>query len=291
MGLGLLDGLSSRDYPQDGEPTEPWLMTEASFLSDFGRLGRSLIGAVVREADEPARYLLGDEPELFDWGMRHTDVPEPPVPNGAPRYRLATTEPQWGRLGGAGIEPPAGSLPQIAGHDARHGNIIAGAPAMFSFSLGEPDLELGKWQVHEWGGYGRDAVRTHDQDGLIDEEAARIGLDPDLIRAIMYQENARGWYDVLADLVGEPSSVLPMNIQPDLWRELGIDQVGAHDPRTNIRAGAKLLRAIVDRVPDPTPAKIASIWNDGGRTRVSDFGARVGRTYLAKPWRTGQGGW
>lgn len=287
MGLGLLNGLRSQQNVLDREPTEPWLETEASFLSDLARFGRSNVARLLRAADEPARDVFGDEPEFLGWGIGQPNLPEPPVPNGAPRYRLATTAPEWGRLGGAGVEPPAGSLPQIDGGDARQANILAGAPGVFGFSLDPPDPALGQWQVHERGDIGRDEVRKHDRHGLIEEEAARVGIDSDLIRAVMYQENARGHYwggSWLWEQLGWADSILPMNIQPDRWRELGIDEDSAYDARTNIRAGARLLRAIVDRLPDPTPAKVASIWNDGKRTTVSEFGARVGRTYLAKPW-------
>lgn len=193
----------------------------------------------------------------------------------------------WRCWGGTASRFPAADRRQ----GSRHANILAGAPGAFGFAVEEPNLDLGRWQVHEFGELGRNAVREHDKSGIIEEEAARVGLDPDLIRAIMYQENARGWYDVLLDPLGAATSILPMNIQPGYWGQLGIDEETARDPRTNIRAGAKLLRAIVDRLPDPTPAKVATIWNSLGRTEVSDFGARVGRTYLAKPWHTGQGGW
>lgn len=75
-----------------------------------------------------------------------------------------------------------------------------------------------------------------------------------------------------------------MNINPEIWGGLGIDRRTAADYLTNIRAGVPLIKRISDRIENPTPEKIASIWNFTGRERVNDFGAYAGRVYIEKPW-------
>ena len=147
---------------------------------------------------------------------------------------------------------------------------------------------------------GRAAVTEHD--AIIVEEARSQSLDPDLLRAVIYLENARGgaygrpsdtvqrqlpdWVreDVLSHFGLDKPSILPMNIQPSTWGSLGLDHDNAFDPVTNIRAGATLLRRIVDRLPDPDPAKVGSNYNFTGRERVNDYGAALDRIYREKPW-------
>ncbi|CCQ74812.1 transglycosylase SLT domain-containing protein [Magnetospira sp. QH-2] len=125
---------------------------------------------------------------------------------------------------------------------------------------------------------------------LIDREAKKQGVDPDLVKAIVYSENARGNYfgaAKAAEGIGIADSILPMNIQPETWKELGISMENAFDPAKNIKAGVLLIRRIQERIEDPNPAKIASIWNYMGREKVNDFGAYVGRIHSEKPWAEG----
>ena len=76
-----------------------------------------------------------------------------------------------------------------------------------------------------------------------------------------------------------------MNINPQIWGALGMaGREDARDPEKNIRAAATLLRRISDRLDDPAPEKIGSLWNGIGLETVNQRGARIGRIYREKPW-------
>jgi len=128
-------------------------------------------------------------------------------------------------------------------------------------------------------------VRLHDE--IIRREAGRQGVDPDLVRAIIYAENARGHYFSaarLAESLGRADSIFPMNINPTLWRDLGFAGRDPGDPEVNIRAGVTLLRRIRDRLDDPAPEAIGTLYNSLAKDRVTDYGAYVGRLVREKPW-------
>ncbi|MBB3066710.1 transglycosylase SLT domain-containing protein [Limibacillus halophilus] len=81
--------------------------------------------------------------------------------------------------------------------------------------------------------------------------AKEVGVDPTLLTAIIYTENARGWYGLLGEAVGRSKTILPMNINPKKWSKyFDGDPSKASDPEANIRAGAQLLKGIAARVPD-----------------------------------------
>ncbi|MCF3628130.1 hypothetical protein RJ527_08645 [Thalassospiraceae bacterium LMO-SO8] len=122
---------------------------------------------------------------------------------------------------------------------------------------------------------------------LLIAEARKQGVDPDLVKAIVYAENARGHYFGTAKMLEGfqlAGTIFPMNIDPEKWSGLGIDKNSAYAPESNVKAGVTLIKRIFDRVPNPSPAKIASVWNYVGRENVNDFGAYVARIYREKPW-------
>lgn len=182
--------------------------------------------------------------------------------------------------------PPAKytTVPTLRNAKERIENIVADKPARFNISKNPNADSSSPW--YESAGAGKSAVALHSS--LIEREARRQKVDPDIIKAIMYAENSRGHYfgaARAAEGFDAADSLLPMNIRPDIWQGLGITKRTANDPRTNIRAGVTLIKRIRDRIDNPTPEKIASIWNFTGREKVNDFGAYVGRIFREKPWR------
>ena len=129
---------------------------------------------------------------------------------------------------------------------------------------------------------GATAVATHG--ATIEIEAARQGVDADLVKAIMYVENAQGRSYGFAETFGLASTILPMNINKYLWSGLGAEPEQFYDPQINVRMVVTLLSCIRDRIGDPTPGKIAAIWNFAGHEMVSDFGARVQDVYDRRLW-------
>ena len=75
-----------------------------------------------------------------------------------------------------------------------------------------------------------------------------------------------------------------MNINQEIWSGLGLTDENIYNPEVNVRAGVILIKRIADRIENPTPAKIASIYNSTGRENVNEYGAYVGKIYNEKPW-------
>ena len=88
----------------------------------------------------------------------------------------------------------------------------------------------------------------------------------------MYVENAQGKdYGDVFEFLGVSRTILPMNINKNIWSGLGAEPEEFFDPEINIRMGVTLIRRIRDRIDDPTPEKIGSIWIFTGRELVNDY--------------------
>lgn len=131
---------------------------------------------------------------------------------------------------------------------------------------------------------GKIAVQKNDQ--KIVRYSQKHNMDPDMVRAIIYAENARGYYGYPVDMIGLSKSVFPMNIRPNIWSDL-IDgkEKDLYDPNYNVKTGVLLLSRIRDRVQKPTPQKIGSLWNSLSGTHITEFGDYVGTVYKDKPWK------
>ena len=81
---------------------------------------------------------------------------------------------------------------------------------------------------------GKEAVNKYGE--IVDKEAKAQGVDPNLVKAILYYENADGHKfggNAFADKLGWSGSVMPMNINPNIWKGLGIDRETASNPELN----------------------------------------------------------
>ena len=142
---------------------------------------------------------------------------------------------------------------------------------------------------------GRHQVKLHDD--LIEREAKRQGIDPDLVRSVMYLENAQGWYGHLSE--GMPKwapeslqsdTILPMNVSQTGWNGLGFSPQNAHNPEANVAIGTQILGKIQDRLVNPNVATIGTLYNGLGFDQVSDYGAQLQEIFDAKPWLEGSHG-
>lgn len=161
--------------------------------------------------------------------------------------------------------------------------IIEDAPARFEI-IENPDADPDYGAFRSLHRFGWNAVRRYR--AIIEREAAAQDVDDNLVKAIMYVENAQS-LDSQVDEglgLGLSESLLPMNIRPDPWAAIEDPPADLSDPATNIRIAVTLIRRIAERVDDPTPAKVASIWNFTGRELVNDFGARVQDAYERRLW-------
>jgi len=121
-------------------------------------------------------------------------------------------------------------------------------------------------------------------DGFIRASAGRQGVDPDLIRAIVYVESTHGYYDAILSPFDANSSILPMNINTAFWGNTWGTRDDLKNPAKNIEAGARMLKSIRMAMPGASISKIATIYNDSGARMVNSYGARVQAVYRTKPW-------
>ena len=204
------------------------------------------------------------------------DSPRPPgVPSDDPAKRDRAD----------GEEAGQNPVPVLNMPDERTASILADTPARFEIK-DNPNAD-GSKALHEWSARAKKVVSEND--GLIEEMAKKHDVDPDLIRAVMWSENARGHWGgagKLADSLGISNSAEPMNVDKEKWSSLlGKNPHEMYDTRNNVEAGTILLKRIRDRIEAPTAAKIGSIWVYSGREKVHDFGAVIQRVYDEKPWR------
>jgi len=68
------------------------------------------------------------------------------------------------------------------------------------------------------------------------------GVDPDLVKAIIYMETTHGYYDALVEPFDKNTSILPMNIRSGYWKQLGYSRKELKNPALNIEAGIYLLK-------------------------------------------------
>lgn len=189
--------------------------------------------------------------------------------------------------------------PVVNGSQERISAIKDDSPAVFEINQNDFPIHLGKSTANQLLNQGLNDLYTagrtfdffgkqtvHKYDNKILKYAQKHNIDPDLTRAVMYAENARGWYGVFPESVGASESILPMNIRKDIWSDLLKKKPeDIYDPDINIESGTVLLKRIRDRIDRPTPEKIGSIWNSAEKKSITEFGAYVGRVYKEKPWQ------
>ena len=136
--------------------------------------------------------------------------------------------------------------------------------------------------LHNWG---KDYVDKYSKQ--IEKYSRQYGVDPDMVKAILYSENSdyhKYGYNKLADIIKISESTLPMNIQGKTWGNFQGKQYDVNDPEQNIELSVRVLKSMYDAVPDKDIAKIATLWNGTGLKEVNDYGARAKEYYKNKTW-------
>ncbi len=118
----------------------------------------------------------------------------------------------------------------------------------------------------------------------ITSEANRLGVDSDLVKAIMYMESTHGYYDIIPALIDKNKSILPMNIRSGYWKDIGFTREKLKKVKNNIAAGVYLIKKLSERVTPYSVEGLASLYQDLGTTKVTEYGARVKQIYDEKLW-------
>jgi hypothetical protein len=180
---------------------------------------------------------------------------------------------------GAPAEPavPGEEIPIVQDIAKRRESIMANTPARFIVAE-NPNV---KAAPNPWYAL-KDYEEVTANVDRIERLAARYGVDPDIVKAIVWLESTHGYYDRVK---GEKNDTLrPMNIHHGLWAQLGIDRATMKDPEYNIAAGIHIWVALWDRVVDPTVEKVGSVYNMLGATQVIVYGKTLDQYYRTRPW-------
>ena len=121
----------------------------------------------------------------------------------------------------------------------------------------------------------------------IEAAATLAGVDPDLLRSVLYVETTHGYYDAPLDWIGINKSIRPSNINVDYWGDMFGTRAQLHNLDVNIQAGANMLGLIqLNVAPGASVADIATLYNNINAVQVSNYGARVQAVYDAKLWNS-----
>ena len=122
---------------------------------------------------------------------------------------------------------------------------------------------------------------------VIEKYAQQYSVDPDLVKAIMYNEGATGHWgggNYVRDALGLSESQMPMNIRGDTWENFDGQHYDTYNPEQNIELGVQLIKRLQNSIHNPTIEKIATLYNRTGAMQVNDYGARTKTIYDQKPW-------
>ena len=181
--------------------------------------------------------------------------------------------------------------------------IIDGRKLRFKINDNNWTITAAPHEIPELGVYN---VKSNES--LVNAFSKKHGVDPDMVKAIMYMEGANGHkvgLDYVADFVGEypdspfakvlkkvggskvraSESVRPMNMQNQWGRGFIGENYDPYNKSQNIEAGVKLIKRISESIENPTPEKIGSMWNGIMVDNINDVGAWVGKYYREKPWK------
>ncbi len=131
------------------------------------------------------------------------------------------------------------------------------------------------WASHQDNRWAAKFVRENS--GLITKAANEFDLSPDLLKAVVFTEMSRGWYDrietgivdFLPDFLPDSYIVetyLPGNVSK-FWEPL-IPGSDVRKKEDNLRLAAKLLKGIEKRLDHPHPEDVYSLYNGMAHDRT-----------------------
>jgi peptidoglycan hydrolase-like protein with peptidoglycan-binding domain len=178
-----------------------------------------------------------------------------------------------------------GYVPNLTMEKDRIESIKKNTPSKF-FVKENPDIKAGN------PGYAdhieaNKSVKKHMK--IIEYMAKKHNVDSEIVKAVMWTENARGhkWgVNDFLDKVGASNSIMPMNIQRQWSVLIGRSGTALYNSSNNIEVAIVLLKRIKIRIQEPTIAKIGSVWLFAGAEDVVEYGKYIEKIYKTKPWLT-----
>jgi hypothetical protein len=156
-----------------------------------------------------------------------------------------------------------------------------GEVASFSGGIFENQLDVNPFGTPVYlnlqDNYGS-GVFVRSQSATIESAAREFGVNADLVRAVIYTELARGWYDHINPFGS--STILPGNIN-EMWAAL-IPGSDINNNADNIRITAKLLSEISERLDDPLPEDIYALYNSMSHDQTYENAETKNTPYFLK---------
>ncbi|WP_257168593.1 hypothetical protein [Bradyrhizobium sp. SRS-191] len=151
----------------------------------------------------------------------------------------------------------------------------------------------------QWHAKAAQAIKSYDP--LIEAAARRNGINPDLVRAIIYTEASRGGYGYYFEAADQSlrsalgfkrdhlsHTILPGNLDPS-WQQL-IPNSDVHKPEDNIELTARLIAGIAKRLDDPSVENVYALYNSLSHDRtyvnkeIKSTPYYAKRAFEAKAW-------
>lgn len=158
--------------------------------------------------------------------------------------------------------------PTYSNYYQRRLSIVFNRPAVFNiadhYSYSPPEPVIRQQDINNY------------YNGVIESAAKLHAVDRYLIKSIFLMETSNvysSWIDPLRQYQ------LPMNIQYQDWKELAGSKEYIQVPINNIEVGSLILKRIIDKLKDPSIAKIASIFHQLDARIVNEYGAKVAMLY------------
>ena len=180
----------------------------------------------------------------------------------------------WQRLLGVGNggSPTAGSYSQgvsgmsfpSMGYGANRDNVVprAGSPSQKLDYRADPNYVAGQGVLKNLPVNDKLEARLSNWSGLIEEKAAKRGLDPMLVRSVIKQES--GGKNDAKSYVGASGL---MQLMPNTARELGVRD--SHDPEQNVEGGTKYLSQMIKMFNGNVPVALAAYnWGPGNMQKL-----------------------
>ena len=174
-------------------------------------------------------------------------------------------------------------------HDERLAAIMQEQGGTFDFDSYNPypghEAYPNPWYSSDIAGDRAVSVNISD----IRNASSEFDVSQDLLQAVVYLENAHGWYDAPAEWVGANNSSRPGNVNGEIWADLlDIDPESVRSDSTiNIRLTAAILSEISARLENPTSAAVATLYNNMAADYLTGYGLTIEQYMELRPWETG----
>lgn len=234
---------ATRLYAQDSSGNSTLTLQEQSIASQMNAISSNGAQQQAESIRLQSQSLQKQHGASYDdWGMREAIATTPATPDKPAAKSMADPKPI------SDIKPVSDTTPEVAA-DTKRGFYTVPWPASPDFVM--PNVQVATTAC--------DALGSSEINSLIKGASSKNKVDPSLLRAVMVQES--GFRPCAISTAGAMGL---MQIMPDTADELGLED--PFDPASNVDAGAKYLKQMLDRYHGNTALALAAYNAGPGRT-------------------------